>query len=320
MHNRFDQLVKRLARKGLSAGGHVETDAEVSPDAQRIDIWFMPDSTRAGRVLAPLGLLGRIGQTACTLEPFHRTPTGDLVADCLARHRFFCRELRERKPRPPLPTQWVLCAGRPSAALRGLSLRRARRSKGIYDAAPLWRTRLVAISELPRTRDTLLVRLMGAGTTLKRAIADLRALPDSAPERRLALPILVRLRIEIPADAAKQTRSDQEFLMTTREVDKYLADIEKKGRQEGREKGRQEGRQEGERAGVARVLLELLAEKLGPVPAKVQARVVGAPLSDLTAWTRRVLTATSFDEVLSPPPRPRRTTRPSRAKAAHSAK
>ena len=81
MHNRFDQFIKRLVRSGFSPAGHVETDAEVSPDALRIDVWFIPDVARARKVLAPLGLFGRIGRRACTLEPFHRTPSGDQGAD-----------------------------------------------------------------------------------------------------------------------------------------------------------------------------------------------------------------------------------------------
>jgi hypothetical protein len=43
------------------------------------------------------------------------------------------------------------------------------------------------------------------------------------------------LRLEIPADLAKQTKIDREFLMNTREVDEYLANLEQKGREEGRE-------------------------------------------------------------------------------------
>ncbi len=233
MRNRFDQLVKRLVRKGLSPGGRVETEAEVAPDALRIDVWFVPDAGRAPRVLAPLGLLGRMARTSCTLEPYHRTPSGNQAADCIAKHRFFCRALARRKPRPPMPMQWILCSGRPSAALAGLGFRRSRRSSGIYDGPTLTRTRIVVISELPRTRDTLLIRLMGASTTLERAIADVQALPEDAPERRLALPVLVRLRFEIPADPAKQTTIDREFLMTTKEVDKYLRDLQQEGRDEG---------------------------------------------------------------------------------------
>jgi len=233
VHNRFDQFVKRLVREGLSPGGRVETEAEVTPDALRIDVWFVPHARRAHKVLAPLGLLGRMAQMSCTLEPYHRTPSGDQAADCIAKHRFFCRELARRRPRPPMPMQWILCSGRPSAALAGFCFRSSRWGRGIYDGPALTRTRIVVVSELPRTRETLLVRLMGANQTLRLAIADVRALPPEAPERRLALPILVHSRLEIPADPAKQTTTDREFLMNTKDVDKYLADLEQKGRDEG---------------------------------------------------------------------------------------
>jgi hypothetical protein len=186
-------------------------------DALRIDVWFVPYADRAHRkVLAPLGLLGRMARTSCTLEPHHRTPSGIQVADCIAKHRFFCRELARRTPPSPLPMQWILSSGRPSGALAGFRFLRSRQSAGIHDGPALAWTKIVVISELPRTRDTLLVRLMGAGETLHRAIADAWALPPDAPERRLALPILVRLRLEIPADPAKQTTTDRELLMASR--------------------------------------------------------------------------------------------------------
>jgi hypothetical protein len=250
VHNRFDQFVKRLARKGFSPGGRVETEAEVTPDARRIDVWFVPFPGRAHKVLAPLGLFGRMGQASCTLEPHHSTPSGNQVADCFAKHRLFCCELARRKPSPPMPTQWIISSGRPSAALIGLNFRKSRLGPGIYDGPALMRTKLVVVNELPRTRDTLLVRLMGAGRTLQRAIANVRALPPDAPERRLALPILVRLRLEIPADPAKQTTIDREFLMTTQEIDKYLEQLHKEGLQKGLQEGRQVGREEGLQEGL----------------------------------------------------------------------
>ncbi len=59
---------------------------------------------------------------------------------------------------------------------------------------------------------------MGASTTLERPISDVQTLPFDALERRLALPILVRLRLEILADLTQQTTIDREFLMTTEEI------------------------------------------------------------------------------------------------------
>jgi hypothetical protein len=64
----------------------------------------------------------------------------------------------------------------------------------------------------------LILRLFGAGSTLRQAIAELKALPPDALERRVMLPILVRLRFEVPADQEQQTSEDREFLMSTQDA------------------------------------------------------------------------------------------------------
>jgi hypothetical protein len=52
--------------------------------------------------------------------------------------------------------------GAQQVRLVGLGFRRSRGRPGLYDGPALTRPRIVVISELPRTRGTLLVRLMGA--------------------------------------------------------------------------------------------------------------------------------------------------------------
>lgn len=312
MRHRFDQLFKRVARTGYGPAGQVETDAEVSPDSMRIDVWFIPapEQERARKVLAPLGLFGRMGRTSCTLEPFHNTPSGARAAECLMKHMFFCRELQRRAPPPPTPTQWIISSGRPSAALSGFRFLRSRRGRGIYEGPPMMRTHLVVVSELPRTRDTLLVRLMGAGRTLKHAIEDLQALPEDAPERRLALPILVQLRLEIPTDPAKQTKIDREFLMTTRDVEKYLEALEAKGREKGIKEGLKTGREEGREALVKSILTVYRARFGEPSKALVAAVEQATDLATLECWVPIVATR-SANEVAAAliKPRPTRTTR-----------
>ena len=66
---------------------------------------------------------------------------------------------------------------------------------------------------------------MGAGSTLREAIAELKALPEDARECLLALPLLLRLRLEVPIEPARQTQEDEEFMTSTQDiVEKYLAD------------------------------------------------------------------------------------------------
>jgi hypothetical protein len=84
----------------------------------------------------------------------------------------------------------LISSGRPDTGIDGLGFRpRTGWPCGIYESPPLHCTRLVVVNVLPVARDTLLVRLLGAGSVLKQAIAELQALPVvEAPEGRLALP------------------------------------------------------------------------------------------------------------------------------------
>lgn len=301
MHGRFDQFAKLMARAGFTPAGAVRTDEEVSPDARRVDIWFTPRGPEAERELARLGLLGRIGITACTLEPFHCTPSGIEVMDCVCKQHLFRGQLRQREPSTPLPVQWIVSSGRPETALTGLRFESlAGWGPGLYDAPPLTHTRLVVVAELPETRDTLLVRLMGAGRVLAQAIAELRELPDDAPERTLALPILLRLRLEVPAEPTQRTEDDEEFLMSTQDiVETFIQHHRSEALREGRDEGLREGRDEGLCEGLREALLDLYAERFGAPPADVVAVVARTRDREiLRSWHKRLVTA-SAEEVLA---------------------
>ena len=195
----------------------VETDAEVVVDPRRIDLWFTPIAACASLPhRLDLGLLGRITNRAGTIEFFHDTPNGKALASCLVKHGDFRHSLSRRKTRLPPPTQWVISSGRPDSGIAGLGFHPTIRwPAGVYSGPRLLWTRLVVVSELPVERNTLLLRLLGAGAVLQRAIAELRALPEDALERRLALPLLINLRLAVPTDPALQTSDDKEFLMHT---------------------------------------------------------------------------------------------------------
>jgi hypothetical protein len=247
---RYDQFGKQLIRAALEGRGSVETDVEVPVETQRIDIWFTPDAARA-EAFDDLGLLGRIISGPGTAELFHNTPSGDDLTGCLAKHREFRHLLPRRKAQPPLPMHWVISSGRPDGAIEGLGfLPMPRWPSGVYECPPLLWTRLVVVNELPVVRDTLLLRVLGAGSVLKQAIAELRSLSAEAPERTLALPVLLRLRLGMPNDPALQTRDDQEFLMDTHDVvEAWRREAIQEGVRQGREEGVRQGREEGVRQG-----------------------------------------------------------------------
>jgi len=188
----FDQLAKEILDLLLSARGRVETEAEVpSLATQRVDVYFEPDPDH-DEARRALGLLGRMSDRSCFFEAFHEAPDVAEVTACL-RKLLNHRHARELANRSPAERAWLLCGGRPDAALRAF---RATPTKGwepgIYDLGDAMPVSLVVLSELPETEDTLPLRLMGAGKTLRRSVAALRESPPGEVRDALLLRMVER--------------------------------------------------------------------------------------------------------------------------------
>jgi len=280
---RFDLFGKDMVSTALETCGPVVTDAEVPADPRKIDLWFMPDSTREP-VPDYLGLLARLLAGPSTLEFFHNTPNGDELAACVVKHGMFRHRLLLRKEPPPIPIQWVISSGRPKDGIEGLWLRAMNVNdgwpSGIYEGPPLLWTRLVVVNELPVRRDTLLLRLLGADRVLEKAITELKELEAEAPERTLALPILLRLRLEVPTDP---TSDDREFLMQTQDIV---------------ETWRQEAVQEMQ----AEAVLTVLRVRGIDIPDAVRKHILAQKdLEQLKRWLEKAAVASSIREVLEEP-------------------
>ena len=293
MRARYDQFGKQMIRELLERSCSVVTDAEVPIETRHIDLWVTPHESGASPP-DDLGLLGRITSGAVTLELFHNTPNGEDLHMCLLKHGEFRHSLSRRKPPPPLPIQWVISSGSPHDGIDGLAFRPMPGAlRGIYESPRLHYTRLVVVSELPVTRDTLLVRLLGAGSTLRRALAELQSLPPGALERRVVLPILLRFRLTVPTDPAQQTTDDQEFLMDTQDI---VENWRREAIQEGVEKGVRQGLEQGERKLFLRQLRQRFGAEVGP---EIERRVATAPVEQIEVWAERVLSAATLAKVLA---------------------
>ena len=313
MRTRFDRFGKRMVGDALEGWCIVESEVEVPAETRRIDLRVTPIAARE-RALDHLGLLGRIIGSSVTLELFHNTPGGDELHLCLIKHGQYRDLLSRRKTLPPLPVQWVISSGRPDDGIEGLGFYPMPDGpRGIYECPRRFHTRLVVVSELPVTPDTLLLRLLGAGSVLKRAIAEIQALPAQAPERRLALPALLDLRLTTPSDPAQQTSDDQEFLMTTyplveawrqEAIQQGLAQGVQEGLaqgvQEGLAQGIQQGLAQGVEQGERKLLLRQLKRRFGAeVDGDVECRVAAASAEQVELWAERVLSAATLDEILA---------------------
>ena len=98
----------------------------------------------------------------------------------------------------------MISPGRPETVLEAYGCKPVR--PGVYHAVPGLAMRLVVLAELPRTRETVLLRLLGAGRLLREALADLSALADDAWERSIATPLLVHFRLATEEPATNEGR------------------------------------------------------------------------------------------------------------------
>ncbi len=92
--------------------------------------------------------------------------------------------------------------GRPETVIDAYGCKRV--SPGVHHAVWGLVLRIVVLAELPRTRETLLLRLLGAGRLLHDALADVAALPDDAWEKSIATPLLIHFKLRNDEAAANE--------------------------------------------------------------------------------------------------------------------
>ncbi|WP_437998715.1 hypothetical protein WMF26_00685 [Sorangium sp. So ce185] len=300
MHNRSDQFAKSMLRDGLSLVSAAETEVEVLAATQKIDVYSVPDPARDAE-RARMGLLGELAAEPSLFEPFHGTPSLRQVRRCLRKQLTWHHELERRartaasavapdedadaSPQPPVafPALVVISPGRPETVLDAYRCEPAQ--PGVYHAVPGLVTRVVVLAELPRTRATLMLRLLGSGRVLRDALADLAALPDDAWEKSIATPLLIHFRL-----GTEEPASDKEDEVSA-EIRAWVEEYERKLRAEARAEARAEE--------AARAVLTALRVRGIAVPDVARERIlVEKDPETLERWLERAIVAASLAEVL----------------------
>jgi hypothetical protein len=112
--------------------------------------------------------------------------------------------------------------------------------KGIYFLADIDRTAVIAIHQLPRTIDTLFLRLLGRGKVQAEAIDELTALPLDHPYRGTTLHHISRLQVNLKLRQNKSKEIREIIMNLAPAYDKWLEETLAKGRGEGISIGQEE--------------------------------------------------------------------------------
>jgi hypothetical protein len=299
-HNHADQFSKNILRDALNRASVAETEVAVLAATQKIDVYVVPDPARAA-ARSQMGLLGWLAAEPSLFEPFHNTPNLGRVRRCLRKQLTWHGEL-ERRARAaaggadddadedapssvPFPWLVVIGPGRAETVLDVYGCTAV--SEGVYEAVAGLHTRVVVLGELPRTRDTLLLRLLGPGRLLREALADLTALPADAWERSVVTPLLLHFGIASKAPAADEEDDVSE------EIKAWYEDYERK---------QETLRTEAEAKGEARALLAALRVRGIPVPEAARERIMAEKDPErLERWVERAVVASSLADVLDEP-------------------
>lgn len=162
-------------------------------------------------------------------------------------------------------------------------------------------------SELPAVRETLLLRLMSTGRTLRDAVREARSIELDAWEHRPAVAALSVLRFRLdsiePVDEElameiTETYEQWEERVTRLARERAIEEGKAWGQAQGKAEGRAEGKAEGMAEAKVEVTLRLLERRFGPIEPDVMRRVRAAPDTELDAVLDRLFIASSLDEAL----------------------
>lgn len=183
--DRKKQLQQGILGAALGAAGMVPVTVHIEAYTELLDLYFEPNP---GDAAAP-GLLGRMTSSPSILVLHHEPPDEHAIHDAMRRAlNLLAAQGREAKKRrrkmPEVANTWLISPAHEAVMWKELGLEpKATWPAGFYFTAPAFAMAAIAVGALERTRDTLLLRLLGTGDDLENALAEQAALPPDAIER-----------------------------------------------------------------------------------------------------------------------------------------
>jgi hypothetical protein len=267
--NPFDQFSKQFFKECLLPLGEVRISEEIPGEPRFIDIWFIPSTQASTENLPDLGILERIAQTPCLLEPFRKQPTKREIRSCVAKLFHLEAEIQREAKRDEdtvsedeLPRLWIISTSCSDDLLsKLLAYRDETWPDGIYFTAEVFLTRIVAIDRLKRIPETLWLRILGKGLTQKQAVDDVLALPKGNSKRSKILSLLYTWKLNIGISPENDNNEEREELLMN------LSQAYLEWEQETVERGKEIGKEQGQRS----VVENLLVCRFGSLDSELQA-------------------------------------------------
>jgi hypothetical protein len=278
-----DKFAKDYLEELLKDYGVVDTSEEILGEIKIIDVLFTPFSQQTSN-LKVLGLLGRFAEYPALFEAFRNPASDDDICDCLQKLLDVRGRLRRKANAKKIkleeieiPKLWVLTPTISADKLSGFNVKKKKGwLPGIYFLGNTLRAAIVAIHQLPRTPETLWLRLLGRGAVQEQAIIELQALPLNHPYQKATLELVYNLR--------QNLRINQELEDDDRELIMRLEPLYQQDRELAKLEGKQEGIQEGQQVGreIIENLLQIRFDTLDDELSAIIPLILALPPSEFT--------------------------------------
>jgi hypothetical protein len=215
----FDQLSKQYLEEFLAPLGMVQRNLEVPGESKFVDVWFVPTLPSSSTV-GDLGLLGRIVQIPCLLEPFRNSPSRTEVRTCLLKLIWIQEDQRRKEKQralslqeSDLPQLWILAAIATNPVIQDFgAAENPHWGSGVYVLPTAFKTAIIAIDKLSETSETLWLRVLGRGATQRKAVAEVLALPETHPRRAGILRLLASWKVSIEVKDILDAQEQEELM------------------------------------------------------------------------------------------------------------
>jgi hypothetical protein len=239
---KHDSFAKSYLAELLNRIGKATPNKRIPAEERAADLWFELNP-KAQTQRKQLGLLGELLTRNALIEVFRNAATPVEIRSCQG--KLFDREaelIRKAKRRQKtiaeaqLPYLWLIMPTASDEIREGFGVVPTR-TPGVYEFPRLQHTGLIVVHQLPKTKATLWLRILGREGNQKRAIEEFTQ-QSSADELHVIIEeLLANYRAQLENLGRSLTPEDEELIMNLSAA--YL-----KKQQEWLTEGRQEERRE----------------------------------------------------------------------------
>jgi Domain of unknown function (DUF4351) len=252
-----------------------------------------------------LGLLAKLAANSVVFEPFRNSVKIPQIRACMSKlfdlHQALIKEAKKDKQpelaEDNLPMLWILTPTLSAPILEGFGAKLDLENweEGVYLMPAHLKTGMIVIHQLPKTPETLWLRILGKGRVQEQAIQEVAALPAQHPQRANVLDLLGNLKVILEARANIEPE-EQELIMQLSPL--YLEKIQA-AELVGEQRGEQRGERRGEVKEAQSLILRQLNRRVGNISIDLETRVKALQLAQLEELGEELLDFGQIGDLLA---------------------